>query len=338
MSSTTPVNSRTRTFSRACAWLWLYVIAYAVWAVVMWAGGVVRGWTNDLAFLPLYVLPTVASFQAARVRKNDPRVARGLQLVGLAWLASTAGALAWLGFKIWPARALDLAGWWLYNLYYPLTVAALWHLAELPDRGVARVRLVVESLIVLLATATLAWYFVFRFDEATRSPLEFMQTLSILFLGEVLIVFGAAVLLHRPPRRGDAAWPTLFSLGTFLVAVADFVYKHDQLIAGSWGGPTGDLLLAASAGLVATAGLLVREQSSAAPANPHRAVSLGLTLLPYLAIAVVAALLVVQFWRRDVPGPISGLVLGGAGLFVLVIGRLLVAQREFASEAAVRTA
>lgn len=105
-----------------------------------------------------------------------------------------------------------------------------------------------------------------------------MERVGLLFSGELLTVFGAAVLVSRSVRGGDRLWPTFLGLGT------------------------------------------------------------GLSILPYLAIGVVAVLLATEFWRRQITGPIAGLILGGGSMMALVIGRLLIAHRELGGEAAARAA
>jgi hypothetical protein len=47
--------------------------------------------------------------------------------------------------------ALDTIAWWLYNAHYPLVLLGLWRLFEMPARGLARIRLGIECMIVAVA-------------------------------------------------------------------------------------------------------------------------------------------------------------------------------------------
>ena len=71
-------------------------LAYSSWALVVLLGMAPRNWINDLAFLPLYLLAGIGGLYAARWWAPQPRIARGWRLVGVAWLTSAGGSLAWL--------------------------------------------------------------------------------------------------------------------------------------------------------------------------------------------------------------------------------------------------
>ena len=332
-----PLSSPARPGRRAVPVVaWAYFLGYAAWAVAMLTGAARRGIVNDLVFLPLYLSPAWFSFRAGLARSDEPRLARGWQFVGAAWLCSTLGGLSWILSEVWPSAGFDFAGWFLYNLYYPLALLGLWHFFEMPAPGDSRIRLAVECLIAGVATVVLAWYFVFRFGEATEALWPFLKTVSFLLLGELSLLVGATAVLHRPARHADRQSLTVFGIAIFTAGVADFIYQQSMLVQSTWAAPTGDLLLAFAATLVAMAAWMtsVRRPSSDASLP---AVTVGLTLLPYLAVCVVAVLLVYESAKANLGnGPIAGLIVGGALLLVLVIARLLVAQREYTREAAAR--
>ncbi len=318
--------------------VWAYFLGYSVWAAAMLAGVAQRGVVNDFWFLPLYLGSAWLSFRTGSARSDEPRLARGWYLVGAAWLCSTVGGIAWILYELWPSAGFDWIGWLIYNLYYPLSLLGLWHFFEMPQRGDSRLRLVVECLIVSVATLVLAWYFVFRFDEATRSLWPFLKTAGFLFLAELLSLVGATAILHRPARNADGRSLTVFGIAIFAVGVADFVYQQSVLVSSTWAGPTGDLLLALAGTLVMVAAWMSRVQRPSIDASLP-GVAVGLTLLPYLAVGVVGALLIFELAKANLgKGPIAGLIVGGALLLALVIARLLVAQREYTREATARAA
>ena len=311
-------------------------VVYSGWAAAVLLGLIPRNWINDLAYLPLYLIVGVGGLSAARAWAPEPRIARGWQLVGVAWLASAAGSSVWLLNWVWPSPIVDAIGWLLYNIYYPIVLVGLWHLFRLPPRGLGRVRLAVEGLIVTVATAALAWYFVFRFGEAAQSVPALIRAVTVLFLGEMLVVFGATAVLHSPAEPGDSRSVAMLTIGLFIATIADFVYEQNRMLGTVWSGPAGDLMLAWGAILIASAAWMsARGANRTTPAG----VSRGLNVLPYLTIGVVGSLLVFEALARGMGGgPVGGLVLSGALLLGLVIVRLLVAQREFAEEATARWA
>jgi PAS domain S-box-containing protein len=313
---------------------WAYFGAYLLWAGAMLAGLVERGVANDLLFLPLYLGAGLAGLHAARVHAGSPRIARGWRLVASAWLTSCAAAALMTAAWVWPASWLETVSLGIYQLYFPLLLVGFWHLIELPAGTLARIRLAVEGLIVVVATVILAWYWIFRFDEAARSLLPYLKVVLVMFPGELAVALGAVVIVHRPAHAGAPRTLSLLSVGTLAAVVADFIYEYDQLIGSGWSGAGGDALLGFAAALVITAGLSTRR---GAERREDPAVSIGLALVPYLAIGVVGALVICQWWRPDPLHPaLPGLVLGGAVLMGLLIARLIVAQREFEAEAYAR--
>lgn len=317
---------------------WAYFVAYSVWAVAMLAGFAPRGVTNDLLFLPLYLSASWISFLAGSARSDEPRLARGWRLVGAAWLCSAFGGASWVLYQLWPSAAFDWSGWLVYNFYYPLTMLGLWHFFEMPERGDSRLRLAVECSIVAVATLVLAWYFVFRFDEPPAPTLwPFRKTIGILVFSELLLMVGATAVLHRPARSAERRSLSVFGIATFAAGIADFVYQQNFLIGANWSGPTADLLLAFAGTLVIVAAWMSRVRQPSTDATVP-GVAVGLTLLPYLAVGLVSALLAFESAKANLgEGPIAGLIVGGGVLLALVIARLLVAQREYAREATARS-
>lgn len=313
---------------------WAYFGCYAVWVVAMLAGAVPRELANDLIFLPLYFCAGAAAWSAAGAGGCSRRHARGWHLIGAAWFVS--GVAATLMVPLWLLTIpwLETASMGLYQVYFPLVLLGFWQFVDLPSGAPARVRLAVEGLIVLVGTAILAWYWVFRLDEAAQSPLHYLKLILVMFPGELAVALGAVAIVHRPTEGGTHRTLSLLSVGTLSAVVADLVYEYDDLIWSDWSGPLGDLLLALAAVLVISAGLSprTREDSESRPSA-----SFGSALVPYLAIGVVGLLLVLEWWRPDLRHPaLSGLVLGAVVLMALMIVRLVLAEREFVGEARAR--
>lgn len=316
---------------------WVYLAGYAAWSVTLLGANLPRDAFNDLLFLPFYFGTAGAAFLAGGSPRNDSRLARGWRLIGAAWIVSGAGSLLWLLHRAMPSAALDWIAWTVYNGYYPLVIAGLWHFLERPTDGVTRFRLGVEALIAMTATAVLAWYFVFRHNQAVDGAPEVLKQIAVLFVGELLVVGAASAVLQRPAPTANVRSLVALGLGAFSAAIADLAYEQNQLLGVTWSGRVGDVLLAVGATLIFSAALAWRRRSVAE--HPLPVVSRGLTLLPFVAVGVVASLLIWESVRANLgQGPVAGLTIGGAILLVLVIARLLVAQRELGREAAARAA
>jgi PAS domain S-box-containing protein len=311
--------------------LWAYWSLYGVWTVAMLAGVVPRGLTNDFLFFPLYLAAGLSCWHGARAHSASPSTARGWRLVGVAWLTSALGAalmsIAWAG----PVPALDVASTAAYQLYFVFALLGFWRLMRLPAGAAARARLVVDGLIVVVATSILAWYWVFRFDIESSALLNYLKLLLVMFPGELAVALGAVCIVHQPAEASARRALSFLSVATITAVVADFIYEYHALIGAAWAGPVGDLILGFAAVLVATAGLSNPRSSGGS------ALSLGLALAPYMATALVGALAICEWWLPDTEHPaLAGLVLGGAILMGLMIARLVVAQKEFAREASAR--
>ncbi|MDZ4862084.1 MAG: hypothetical protein SGJ01_01460 [Gemmatimonadota bacterium] len=251
-----------------------------------------------------------------------------------AWFISGVAALLMMPLWLWPVAWLETVSLALYQLYFPLLLGFR-QFIEIPSGALARVRLAVEGLIVVVATVILAWYWIFRFDEAARTLLPYLKIVLVMFPGELAVALGAVAIVHRPTQASSSRTLSLLSVGTLAAVVADFIYEYDDLIWSTWSGPGADLLLGLAAALVMSAGLSSRREER----ESHPAVAIGTALVPYLAIGVVGTLAILQWWRPDPTHPaLSGLVLGGAALMGLLIVRLVVAQREFAAESQARMA
>ncbi len=315
--------------------LWVYIAAYAVWAWYMWQGVVERGVLNDLLFAPMYLGAGYMLAAARKAPQATPRLRRGLRLLSLVWF------LAALAFSLWALlervafAPLNLLAWALYSLYYPLTVAGLWYLIVWPEREVARIRVAIDALIVMVAAVTLQWYHILRYPAVAPAREDVLSHLRLLFPLELLMAAGAAVLLHRPPEHGGN-WVKPLGVGIFVATGADFIFEYSKLVPGSTAGPVGDVILSIGMGLVATGGFRLAHSGSAPATGNAQSGPVALTLVPYLAIAIVGLLLLKEYVDKRLPVPIVGLIGGGTALMVLLVARLLVAAREVSLEATAR--
>ena len=171
-----------------------------------------------------------------------------------AWFISGVGAILMMALWRWEIAWLETVATALYQLYFPLLLLGFWHFVEFPSGALARLRLTVEGLIVVVATVILAWYWVFRFDEAARSLLPYLKIILLMFPGELAVALGAVAIVHRPGEAGAHRALSLLSVGTLAAVVADFIYEYHNLIGSAWSGPGADMLLGFAAVLVISRG------------------------------------------------------------------------------------
>ncbi len=319
------------------AWLvlaWAYAAGLAAWTV---ASGAPTGEPlGHLLRLPVLAGPALAAFAAARLRAGRDR--KGWRQVALAWLVSAVAGMIWLlatGPAAGPLRrfASDV----LYNAYYPFMMAGLLLLARFPHGSGPRLRLLVDALVVVVATQALAWFFLLR-NYGPGELLPHLKDVLANQVGETLVLLCAALTLHRPVHGGAEPGLRLLALGAFAATVADLTSIGASLTASVPQAIASEVALVTSAALVTTAALL--------PARPRRLLGLPVDILvrtvlhlPYLAVLVVAALLVGQLPAIAHAGsPVPVLAASLIVLSGLAILRAVVAQRDAEAEAAARAA
>ncbi|MBL8958440.1 MAG: hypothetical protein JNJ98_01195, partial [Gemmatimonadetes bacterium] len=309
---------------------WAYAAFYAVWVLLMVAGLVPRARANDLLSLGAYFVPAILLFRAARSDLRSERERVSLAIMGTGWIGP---GLSYLvaevpGWELHPV--LSPLSWGLYWSYYPLVLVGLMLLAIFPQERGIRARLAIDSGLVVVAAATLQWYFVVRMYPARSTAWETLRALGPLFPTELLIVFGAAVLVYRRVPSGVRAWPQWLGAGMFVSALSDFIYEYRKVVVLPWPGPAGDLLFVVSAALVSSAAIAAGTRPEE-PSRPEPEPLPGLVGLPYVAITCVGLLLAMEAARGGLSEPVVGLVAGGASLVVLVIAKLAIEQRSLAA-------
>jgi signal transduction histidine kinase len=318
------------------AWLtaaWAYAVAVTAWLIA--AGGPAEGRLGHLLRLPVFAAPALAALGAARARSGRDRL--GWYQVAAAWLLSTAAGLIWLAATPGGAPGLldHVAEDWLYNAYYPFMIAGLLLLARFPGGAGARLRLLVDALLVVGATLALAWYFLLR-NYAPGQALVYWGAILANLVGEAAVLLCAALVLHRPAPAGAEPGLRFLGLGAFAAAVADLAAAGAQLAPTAAGALTGEVTLVLSAALMATAGLLppaLRLGLGPAAELALRAVA----HLPHAAILVVAALLIGELPGVGPAGsPVPVLAVSLVLLAGLAVLRLAIAQRDAEADAYAR--
>ena len=299
-----------------------YAVLYSAWILAHYGEDTRR--VEDIGFIPLYLAAGLSVWTGAPAAGAEWRERTGWRLIGGAWMLSCIAAVGWaVGTG---SATVDVIADALYTAYYPMLVAGFALLSVMPRTERSRFRLLLETLIVLVACLTFAWYFV---NEGTTrlSRLErFIGAGELTSFGEIWVLVAASVALHGRPVASRRPALQLLALGAFVAAIGDLMlgyldptlqHAHRQLAV---------VFLAAAAALFTAAGA-----ANVAPDRPSR-LDTG-AWLPYTAITLVGALLTREILR---PVPefrlLSGLVLGGVLLTAFVLLRLLLAERAVREE------
>jgi signal transduction histidine kinase len=289
---------------RPIALVWAVVLAHAV-------APLLPGVDADPSLLVLLAISAMSVGRSASARTGRDRIGWGLVCAG--WAVSALGVGAWV-----MSPQLEDAGLIAYNLYYPLVITGLALQVRRPADALGWTRFGLDVGGVLASAATLVWMVLPGADQAPAPWLD-----EVTAVGEVGVMAMAAAVLHG--RRADHDLAThLLVLGTVLASTADLA----ELTAGwVFVDVASDPLLAAAAGLVATAGLL--PTGLRWPAGGHLwdgALLRVVSQVPILVGGIVFGLLALAAaanWLEVLPG----LALASSVLTTVTIVRLLVEQR-----------
>ena len=315
---------------------WFALAAYALWRLGLERAGDERGLVADLAFFPFY--PAAGAASAIAARASAGRVRAGLWALAGAWFASCAGESLYLAARAFPAARpfLEATGDGLDATYYPLAALGFLALAARP-RGLApRLRLAADALVAAAAATALVWYFVLRHLGPVSTWRWHLEKVMGSGAGEVLILFAAGLALARPAR--EIAGPPLHALaaGVLALALGDLSSAQHAFTSDAGTSLAGDLLLTAGTALSTTGGLLVVWPGGPAAVPRWLAAALQpLGRLPALAVAAVLGLLTIELARAP-SGAVAGLASAAAGLALVVMARLRLAERALEAEAAAR--
>jgi diguanylate cyclase (GGDEF)-like protein len=308
----------------------LYAIAFVAWVIV--AGGTDHTSTvvSDVAFLPIGIGAALMAWRAAAHPALDRGMKRAWILIGLAFFSWWCGDVIWFWFEsirgVQPFPSWADAG---YLCFYLLLLAGLLSMPGAPKAALDRTKVWLDAGTVVLGGTMAIWYLVINGTVAGHEAHLLNKVLSVAYpVGDLVLVFGVAMLLLRRPGRGSAAALRLLVVGASLFVVADVTYARLNL-SNSYNGPgVPDIfwMLALASFLVAG---VVQRRLAAQPPDPDAGelAPARVSKLPYLALAVGYGFMLWVAGRQAV-SPLNGLVVGAVGLTLLVAARQMAAQQE----------
>jgi diguanylate cyclase len=305
-----------------------FCVVFVLWQVSGWGSASTRVAISDLAPLPLEVAAVVAAIGAARASRHRPKAARSWTLIACASGLYLAGDALWAWFEVVrdtnPFPSLADA---MYLAYYPVLLAGVLGLSVHHRTRMAKVRLVLDVAIVVVAGTMAVWYFVLGPTVRQAAGGALATTLSVAYpVGDLVIILGVAAAMLSSSVRSVPLRLLAASLAAFVIGDLGFGYLSlaDRYDAADW--PDAfwmialTLMVAAADHQRCTAGEGTSGRENEGPAA-------RVSALPYMAIAGAYTLLL-SVGRGHASYPLDGLLLGGFALTAVVVLRQLTAMRD----------
>jgi diguanylate cyclase (GGDEF)-like protein/PAS domain S-box-containing protein len=312
----------------------LIVTAAVLWsASVAWlASGIGDSATSTtVADLAEPALDLLAAFIVLRAVRSTyaGRVRLGWAVICLALLVYAAGdgLYAWFDLMAGGASSpspADVA----YVAYYPIIGAALLLFPSVASGPHERLRLSLDSSIVLAGGGIVVWQALLRPALVTLDPNPLGAVLTLGYpIGDLVLLFGIAALALRRPVGIDPRALVALIGGLFFMFVADVGYGGLTLAGAFDAHRWPDVGYLSSSLLIALAGYL-QAHPARTQAIPESAGQGRLILaMPYVGLAAgygtVGVLLL-----GGVPGDLGGVLLGALVLTLLVLVRQELVLRE----------
>ena len=312
---------------RGAALLLAASIAYA-FAYILWELNVsqdISRYLSNVVFLPAGV-PAILLAWRASTDSADLAVRRAWRLLAIG------SVLYWLGDVGWAAGvALDRAARdtrladAVYLVSYPVTLLGLLRFTSIPTPAAQRVTFWLDAATVVLAGSVVTWHFVAA--SAVRQARPGEAAILIAYpIGDLVLILGAAVAQLR--SRDDR-----LRLPLLLLVLAFTLRLLNDLAYGTLSLQLAPIEFSAVAFMLAWVALaaagyahqLLQRRVAGEPTTAGAAVRIS--PVPYLALIVGFAVLLVGAWRDWSPG-LGGLIVGSAALGAVVALRQFVAARE----------
>jgi diguanylate cyclase (GGDEF)-like protein/PAS domain S-box-containing protein len=305
--------------------LWSASVAWLVWGI---GAASARLTVADLAEPALDLLAAVMVLRAVH-RPGAGRVRRGWAVIFVAMLVYAAGdgLYAWFDLMAGGASSPSLADV-AYVAYYPIIGAALLLFPSVAASPGERLRLTLDSSIVLVGGVMVLWPTLLEPALQTLSPNPLGAALSLGYpIGDLILLFGVAALALRRPVGIDPRALMALVGGLLFMFVADVGYGGLTLAGAFNAQRWPDVGYLSSSLLIALAGYLqahpARTQATPEPAGLGR----WLLALPYAGLAGGYGTVIV-FARGSVSSELRDIFLGALLLTALIFLRQELVLRE----------
>jgi diguanylate cyclase len=282
---------------------------------------------NDLAYIPVSLLTAALGLRLVLKGGLDQRERRAWILLEVAFVVQGVARLVSLiqdSLSVRPAYPSPSD--YLYLSAIPFVVAGLLLLPAARRSQAERLKLLIDSLIIVAGACMALWYLeigpLLQIPGADPEVIAFSVAVPVL---DLLLVFALITLLLRRPQAGSAVGLLSASMGLKVVADCTYTIAIVQFGVAFRPGTWPFLLWAAGAffALLAVDHRLRQNE----PVRGERQGRSRLGWLPYGAVVLAYGLITFAARDQDL-FPLGGMILGGIAITSLVIARQIIAQRE----------
>ncbi|MCW3060257.1 MAG: response regulator/GGDEF domain protein [Capsulimonas sp.] len=294
---------------------------------------------------PLAALVWIARDLLAGRRKGRGQESKRFRAIRIACTMIALGALGdCIGEGIWayyeqvlkeppfPSVA-DIA----YLTEYPLLLAGILLMPSRPVSATLRLRVLLDSMLIMTCAFTCSWYFVLGPTVLTSQASTLGTLLSAGYpIGDLILLFCVLILCVQERRTIPRSAGALMVLGMLSIVIADIVFAyqtlHETYVTGKvvdifW--PLAYLLIGLAATLLRSSslshdGLSPYDEDEAPKLQPADG-AVWLALLPYALLPAIAGLVVYCIRGREPSMLEYGVYLGAALLVVLLLFRQIIA-------------
>jgi diguanylate cyclase (GGDEF)-like protein len=296
---------------------------------------VVTGWgsdfqariINEVAYVPVTVLTVALGLRVVLKGGLDPQERRAWILLEVSFACQVVAHIISLIRDFLPGlAAYPTISDYLYLVAIPFVVGGLLLLPVARRSRAERLRLLIDSLIVVAGACMVLWFLeigpLVQMQAVDPVAIAFSTAVPVL---DLLLAFALILLLLLRPEAGAAIGLLSGSMALKVVADSTYTVAYIQFGVAFRPGSWPFLLWAAGAFLTLLAVHRRLRQAGPQPGERHGRGRLG--WLPYGAI-VLAYGLIAFVARHQALYPLGGMIFGGIAITTLVIARQMFAQRE----------
>jgi diguanylate cyclase (GGDEF)-like protein/PAS domain S-box-containing protein len=310
----------------------VYALLYAAWLLTSRLAPRTRSFSNDLAFLPVGLVPILLALRATKAAALDGATRRAWRFLTAAFVGLWIGDLLWFASAwLWPDHdAVYVAGQIAYVTFYPPALIGLFSFPRfLRTRSESR-QFWLDVMTVFLGGLMALWAVLLA--PLANLPVRNVANLALAvayILGDLILIFGIGVIVVR--RREESSRFVLLPLAIGIVAMLlnDTVFSVFAASGQAYESGTSVDLIGMTAWLLfgasAAAQWRVAERTAGkADSSPGPG---SMSLVPYVAVVIGYGSLFLAALDRRTPS-LGGIVVGAIALTATVLVRQALAVRD----------